>query len=65
MHITYYNLIEKPQAKNLLGRTGHGWEDNMKMDLIVRDGASEHDNGAPIPHLGRPTACLNTDLEDL
>jgi hypothetical protein len=29
----YKVLDEKPEGKNPLGRSGHGWEDNIKMDL--------------------------------
>jgi hypothetical protein len=29
----YRVLVEKPEGKRPLGRPGHKWEDNIKMDL--------------------------------
>jgi hypothetical protein len=29
----YRTLFGKPEEKRPLGRPGHGWEDNIKMDL--------------------------------
>jgi len=26
-------LVDRPKGKRLLGRPGHGWEDNIKMNL--------------------------------
>jgi hypothetical protein len=33
MKSAYKPLFGNPDDKNLLGRTRHVWEDNMKMDL--------------------------------
>jgi len=29
----YRTLLEKPEGNSPLGRPGHRWEDNIKMDL--------------------------------
>jgi hypothetical protein len=38
----YRVLVGRPEGKRPLGRSGHRWEDNIKMDLreIVIDGAN-------------------------
>jgi hypothetical protein len=33
MRNEYKILVRKPEGKKLLGRPGHRWEDNIKMDL--------------------------------
>jgi hypothetical protein len=40
MRNMYNILVGKPEGKRLLGRPGHRWEDNIKMDLreIVFEG---------------------------
>jgi hypothetical protein len=30
---TYRVLVRKPERKRPLGRSKHGWEDNIRMDL--------------------------------
>jgi hypothetical protein len=32
-----YDLVWKPEGKRPLGRLRRTWEDNIKMDLIVRE----------------------------
>jgi hypothetical protein len=33
MRNAYKSLTEKPEGKRPLGKPGHRWEDNIKMDL--------------------------------
>jgi hypothetical protein len=35
MRNAYNNLVENPGGKRSLGRPGHRWEDNVRMDLRV------------------------------
>jgi len=34
MKNAYTILVGIPEGKRLLGRTGHGWEDNITIDLV-------------------------------
>jgi hypothetical protein len=36
MRNAYKILVMKPEEKRQIGRQGHGWESNTKMDLIVK-----------------------------
>jgi hypothetical protein len=38
MRNAYRILVRKPEEKRLLGKLGHGWEDNIRIAFKERDG---------------------------